>query len=60
MTEISPKQAVKYVRNLSSKSDYDFIYKNKTDQIVNGITINDYIPTVPRYKCIDYWDGQYE
>ena len=60
MTEISPKQAVKYVRNLSDKPDYDFIYKNKTDQIVNGITINDYIPTVPRYKCIDYWDGQYE
>ena len=32
MTEISPKQAVKYVRNLSNKPDYDFIYKNASKQ----------------------------
>ena len=31
MTEISPKQAVKYVRNLSDQPDYDFIYKNSSD-----------------------------
>ena len=54
MTEISPKQAVKYVRNLSDQPDYDFIYKNSSDNS-KSFNIQNYVPKVPRYKAPTYY-----
>ena len=54
MTEIYPKQAVKYVRNLSDKPDYDFIYKNSSDNS-KSFNIQNYVPKVPCYKAPTYY-----
>ena len=59
MTEISPKQAVKYVRNLSDQPDYDFIYKNSSDNS-KSFNIQNYVPKVPRYKAPAYGGESYD
>lgn len=53
MTEISPKRAVNYVRNISDMPNSDFIYKNSSDN-TKDFNVQNYIPKVPRYKAPAY------